>query len=238
MRKKIFGLGLLAAALTLALVLTGCPNGDDGGGTGTGDNGDLRGLAVRDNNVNPPVTITEVVGMDVLGTITFGVIRDPPGAPGAITWEISPEDTAAITLSTRLGATTVVTAMGGTEGVEAVSGKNDDNRVAVRAVSGAIESPCIQIEIEGPPALGSLSVARFGTTLTRMVNSTQELRLVLDPPNAVPGAITWAPLQGANSDVWVVPAADGLSATLHTGGTATAAPAYMIIPIAGASHQG
>ncbi|MCL2194152.1 MAG: hypothetical protein FWB78_12260, partial [Treponema sp.] len=216
MRKKIFGLGLLAAGFMLTITLTGCPNGNDDNNIGGPENqGGLTGLLVT----NAPVA-----AMQVGGTVNLGLTRTPADAPvpGGIHWETSPAIAGEwITLNNATINGVTVTAAAGTANVGAIANANAEGRVAVRATfgtgSGRVESPWVQIEVAAAPLLGSLSFQDVGAAIPVQPNSTRSLVLVLEPANAIPGDITWYPLQGDNPDVWVMPADNGLSATLHAG---------------------
>jgi len=221
MKKKIFGLGLLAASLILAITLTGCPNG----------NNDNNNDDTDDALSSLTITGAPVEAMEIQTSVDLVLVRYPSGAlvPGGIIWETSPENAEGwISLTNRTISGVRVTAIAGTADVDEIPGYNDEGKVAIRAVFGTgsdrVESAWVQIEVEGPPALASLSIERFGTTLTRMIDSQQPLSLVVTPAIADPGTITWYPRQNNNPNVWVEPAADGLSAVLHTGPNATSGP--------------
>jgi len=195
MKRKILGLGLLAAGLILAIALTGCPNGN-------GDTGDHTQIG----------EIQVSAGGNAIafgGTRTLTVARS--GGTTEIDWTSSSN---AITISPAAGLSVTITA--GTTETEDV--------VITARVRGTDRTQAATFSVVEPQQLQSLSFQGVTADINIPAGSSATtLTLVPYPAGADVGTITWAPL--AEGDVWVVPNPNNLlQATVHAGNNVTTAP--------------
>ena len=197
MKRKILGLGLLAAGLILAIALTGCPNGNGG---------------VTEDPTQIGAIQVSPVGNDIAfgGTRTLSVTRS--GGTTEIDWTSSSN---AITI-TAPATGTQVTITAGTAAATDV--------VITATVRGTNRTQTATFSVVEPQQLQSLSFQSVGAEINILAGSSATtLTVVPYPAGADVGTITWAP--SAGGDVWVVPNPNNqLQATVHAGNNVTAAP--------------
>jgi len=134
MKKKtqIYGLGMLAVGLILALTLTGCPDGNNNGPP-----------ALTNITVAPAGPISLTVGG---ASQTLTATRVPGDATGTITWEAFPAADAS-----RVSITPSA------NGLTAEIASVQPGQVGIRAVSGGIVSNVVQINVAGGGVTGITS---------------------------------------------------------------------------------
>jgi len=193
MRKKIFGLGLLAAGLILALSLTGCPNGDNG----ETQPPPLSGITLDRSGTleNPIVLVLETDN----SAVTITATRDPAAATDNITWVNA--DGNYLTMN-QTGLSATFTANAATVAP-----------VAVHARSNAgIESASVYIEVREPLVLTGLSFADATRTVEQ--GGTITLTPIRDPLDATDMLVWDISTPGGSTYINLTPSADTWSAVV------------------------
>ena len=179
MKGKIFGLGLLAAGLMLALALTGCDTGNGGGGN-------VEPITISAINVSPE-------GTDLLSgeTRLLAVTRTPAVDTTPVDWTSYPEGA----VQFRIGAGTPANTISGLQ-VTLVAGETPHGTVTVTArlrdLSGANTSQTATFSITAAPDATEISFADVeDATIKLGLYTERTLTLATLPVIASVGNVEW-----------------------------------------------